>query len=113
MGRGYRLPQIGLVGNLLFTISPDICCISCGYRLPQIGLVGNSPFRYHRHKVPSGYRLPQIGLVGNRLTRSGTQTGLKPRLPITSNRISWKHDKHRQCIGYAQHGQVTDYLKSD
>ena len=37
---GYRLPQIGLVGNLVSArlIMPMLA----GYRLPQIGLVGNN-----------------------------------------------------------------------
>ena len=36
------------------------------------------------------YRLLQIGLVGNLIREVNTTIYIKARLPITSNRISWK-----------------------
>ena len=62
-GNGYRLPQIGLVENIIAIKSSSTK--SLGYRLPQIGLVGNLSKTVCDLPVLAGYRLPQIGLVGN------------------------------------------------
>ena len=116
----YRLLQIGLVGNSYCSIRIGLVNkVVLVYRLLQIGLVGNAFFAANALHFPNSglpitsnriswkllfsvngklsllvYRLLQIGLVGNLSSHDYSPEGVNEwncGLPITSNRISWKH----------------------